>query len=215
MNYVRKLGFEETPDYDFLRELFTKVLKNAGEAEDGVYDWMILNNGKGWEAGSAVSHHHPGVSSQLIRYPLMICHSFATYAADRALVIFFRLTMLATNHGSIAPHASLARRNENATSDTPCVCLRPASTQAHPEVMPPILSLGHLPAGKLTCPLQLSRAMDRNKNGRRRTSVRANRCPVGFPVLTTALLTAQLPPFKVSPRPTMVFSVPSPSEIAI
>ncbi|KAL8293234.1 hypothetical protein RQP46_000928 [Phenoliferia psychrophenolica] len=53
LNYVRKLGFEETPDYDFLRELFTKVLKNSGEAEDGVYDWMLLNNGKGWEAGSS------------------------------------------------------------------------------------------------------------------------------------------------------------------
>lgn len=52
LNYVRKLGFEETPDYDFLRELFTKVLKNTGEPEDGVYDWMLLNNGKGWEASS-------------------------------------------------------------------------------------------------------------------------------------------------------------------
>lgn len=51
LNYVRKLGFEETPDYDFLRELFSKVLKNMGESDDGVYDWMLLNNGKGWEAG--------------------------------------------------------------------------------------------------------------------------------------------------------------------
>ncbi|CAG8519868.1 1116_t:CDS:2, partial [Dentiscutata heterogama] len=33
-------------------ELFTKVLKNSNEVEDGVYDWMLLNNGKGWEAGS-------------------------------------------------------------------------------------------------------------------------------------------------------------------
>ncbi|KAG0146508.1 hypothetical protein CROQUDRAFT_657322 [Cronartium quercuum f. sp. fusiforme G11] len=57
LNYVRKLGFEETPDYDFLRELFTKVLKNTGETEDGVYDWMILNNGKGWEAGSSNMGH--------------------------------------------------------------------------------------------------------------------------------------------------------------
>ncbi|CAG8682655.1 16419_t:CDS:2 [Gigaspora margarita] len=52
LNYVRKLNFEENPDYDFLRELFTKVLKNSNEVEDGVYDWMLLNNGKGWEAGS-------------------------------------------------------------------------------------------------------------------------------------------------------------------
>ena len=58
LNYVRKLGFEETPDYDFLRELFTKVLKNMNQVEDGVYDWMLLNNGKGWEAGNNNSNHH-------------------------------------------------------------------------------------------------------------------------------------------------------------
>ena len=52
MNCVRKLGFEETPDYYFLRELFSKVLKNIGEQDDGVFDWMLINNGKGWEAGN-------------------------------------------------------------------------------------------------------------------------------------------------------------------
>ncbi|CAL1716469.1 unnamed protein product [Somion occarium] len=55
MNYVRKLGFEETPDYDFLRELFSKVLKTLAEPEDGIFDWMLLNNGKGWEAGHTPS----------------------------------------------------------------------------------------------------------------------------------------------------------------
>ncbi|ORZ02495.1 kinase-like domain-containing protein [Syncephalastrum racemosum] len=49
LQYVRKLGFEESPDYDFLRELFNKVLRRMGECDDGVYDWMMLNNGKGWE----------------------------------------------------------------------------------------------------------------------------------------------------------------------
>jgi casein kinase 1 len=43
LNYVRKLGFEETPDYDFLRELFAKVMKNNGDVDDGVFDWNILN----------------------------------------------------------------------------------------------------------------------------------------------------------------------------
>jgi casein kinase 1 len=61
MNYVRKLGFEEQPDYDFLRELFTKVLKTLGEPEDGIYDWMLLNGGKGWEAGN--------VSARSSRFP--------------------------------------------------------------------------------------------------------------------------------------------------
>ncbi|KAF9565376.1 kinase-like protein [Agrocybe pediades] len=58
MNYVRKLGFEETPDYDFLRELFSKVLTTLGETDDGIFDWMLLNNGKGWEASA-----HPSASS--------------------------------------------------------------------------------------------------------------------------------------------------------
>lgn len=55
LNYVRKLSFEETPDYDFLRDLFTKALKSMNEVEDGVYDWMLLNNGKGWESELDVS----------------------------------------------------------------------------------------------------------------------------------------------------------------
>ncbi|KAF8798181.1 CK1/CK1/CK1-G protein kinase [Phlegmacium glaucopus] len=55
LNYVRKLGFEETPDYDFLRELFTKVMRNNGDVDDGVFDWNLLHDGKGWEA--SVSQH--------------------------------------------------------------------------------------------------------------------------------------------------------------
>jgi len=50
LNYVRKLGFEESPDYDFLRELFAKVMKNNNDIDDGVFDWNLLNGGKGWEA---------------------------------------------------------------------------------------------------------------------------------------------------------------------
>ncbi|KAL0946648.1 hypothetical protein HGRIS_012842 [Hohenbuehelia grisea] len=55
LNYVRKLGFEETPDYDFLRELFSKVIKNNGDVDDGVFDWNLLNGGKGWEASMGQS----------------------------------------------------------------------------------------------------------------------------------------------------------------
>ncbi|KAF8544063.1 kinase-like domain-containing protein [Trichophaea hybrida] len=58
LSYVRNLGFEDTPDYDFLRDLFTQALKNSGEVEDGEYDWMKLNNGKGWEAISKHSNHY-------------------------------------------------------------------------------------------------------------------------------------------------------------
>jgi len=64
LSYVRNLGFEDTPDYEYLRDLFTQALKNTGEVEDGEYDWMKLNNGKGWEAmkahPSAAHLHHTG-----------------------------------------------------------------------------------------------------------------------------------------------------------
>jgi hypothetical protein len=45
LQYVRKLGFEEAPDYDFLRELFSKVLKDEadGTGKEPVFDWILLD----------------------------------------------------------------------------------------------------------------------------------------------------------------------------
>ena len=62
---MRNLGFEDTPDYDYLRDLFTQALKNTGEVEDGEYDWMKLNNGKGWEAIKAHPSHHLHAANQV------------------------------------------------------------------------------------------------------------------------------------------------------
>jgi casein kinase 1 len=64
---VRNLGFEDEPDYNYLRDLFTQALKNTGETEDGIYDWMKLNDGKGWEAArqhAPVAHHVPNTSQR-------------------------------------------------------------------------------------------------------------------------------------------------------
>lgn len=72
LNYVRKLSFEETPDYDFLRDLFTKALKSMNEVEDGIYDWMLLNNGKGWESEMDVSANVRS-SAMLIFSPSVVC----------------------------------------------------------------------------------------------------------------------------------------------
>ncbi|KAI8073402.1 kinase-like domain-containing protein [Gilbertella persicaria] len=49
LQYARRLDFEETPNYEYLKDLFDKVLNALGETDDGVYDWMLLNDGKGWE----------------------------------------------------------------------------------------------------------------------------------------------------------------------
>jgi len=36
----------------FLRELFAKVMKNNNDVDDGVYDWNVLNGGRGWESAA-------------------------------------------------------------------------------------------------------------------------------------------------------------------
>ncbi|EJD47039.1 kinase-like protein [Auricularia subglabra TFB-10046 SS5] len=45
LEYARGLGFDETPDYEFLRDLFTKALQDLNEVDDGVFDWMQLKAG--------------------------------------------------------------------------------------------------------------------------------------------------------------------------
>ncbi|KAI1371999.1 casein kinase I [Hypoxylon crocopeplum] len=71
LTYVRNLGFEDTPDYDYLRELFTQALKNTGEVEDGEYDWMKITkeSTKGWDAMHKPGPYHnpnkqPGISAR-------------------------------------------------------------------------------------------------------------------------------------------------------
>jgi len=38
--YVRRLDFFETPDYEYLRQLFTSVLANSGGECDWEFDWI-------------------------------------------------------------------------------------------------------------------------------------------------------------------------------
>ena len=64
LSYVRNLGFEDTPDYDYLRDLFTKALQNTGEVEDGEYDWMKLNNGRGYDAPQRPSQRADGRAAE-------------------------------------------------------------------------------------------------------------------------------------------------------
>lgn len=49
LRYVRGLGFKDRPDYDRLQELLSRVLVDAGEVDDGVFDWMEAREDKRWE----------------------------------------------------------------------------------------------------------------------------------------------------------------------
>lgn len=50
LTYVRNLKFDEEPDYAYLTGLMDKALISIDEKEDGHYDWMDLNGGRGWDA---------------------------------------------------------------------------------------------------------------------------------------------------------------------
>ncbi len=39
--HVKSIGFEESPDYRYLNNLFDNALESAGIEDDGIYDWMV------------------------------------------------------------------------------------------------------------------------------------------------------------------------------
>lgn len=58
MNCVRNMRFDEEPDYDYLRDLMTDALKSVDEKEDGEYDWMLLNDHKGYNSTNKKPNLH-------------------------------------------------------------------------------------------------------------------------------------------------------------
>lgn len=58
MTYVRNLHFEETPNYDYMRDLMTEALRSVNEIEDGEYDWMLLNDRRGFDSTNKKPNLH-------------------------------------------------------------------------------------------------------------------------------------------------------------
>lgn len=44
--YVRRLQFEDRPDYSYLRSLFRRALERKGLGDDGIFDWMESSSHK-------------------------------------------------------------------------------------------------------------------------------------------------------------------------
>lgn len=45
INYCKKLKFEETPDYDYLRKLFNDLFAKSGFVHDSKMDWNMIDIG--------------------------------------------------------------------------------------------------------------------------------------------------------------------------
>lgn len=70
LNYCRKLGFEEKPDYIHLRKLFKNLLSTNGIANDYLFDWIIQTYTPEVQhsaiAKKAIVHHPAGNNNTLI-----------------------------------------------------------------------------------------------------------------------------------------------------
>lgn len=78
LEYCRKLRFDETPDYTYLRGLFASAMKREAMENDGMYDWLI---------------HREGYSGALPRYCLSETGDWL-FGLDHCGRRALRLTML-------------------------------------------------------------------------------------------------------------------------
>ncbi|KAJ9057387.1 Palmitoylated plasma membrane-bound casein kinase [Entomophthora muscae] len=76
LTYVRKLGFEETPEYDQLRLLFDRVLKGINEIDDGRYDWVLLKENKSFDTSiRTMASGTPDTANRLTNHGTSQLHS--------------------------------------------------------------------------------------------------------------------------------------------
>lgn len=108
LHYVRNLEFDATPDYDYLRDLFTQALKSTGEVEDGDYDWMHLNGGKGWDAAT---NRKPNLHGYGHPYPPNRRQSTQNHAAAG--------TNTAANNNAAGSNQALASSSQGRLSQQP------------------------------------------------------------------------------------------------
>lgn len=149
LDYTRNLGFEETPDYDYLRDLLTKALRDSGEIEDGEYDWMKINNGKGWEAAKAYPvqqhvHAPPNPTTREI-------HNGRSGTPKPSGVTDERLNAALPKPGAAWPQQG-SRRENNASTSRPTQAMdqehRRQSARMHDSSTPPAVGVGRTTSGQ-------------------------------------------------------------------
>lgn len=89
LRYVRRLDFFETPDYEYLRGLFSTLFNRKGFIEDGEFDW----SGKtmGTSVGSLTSNAHEVASPNRDRYAAKLNKTIQTEASKQNSLIIGNL----------------------------------------------------------------------------------------------------------------------------
>lgn len=117
IQYTRKLGFDETPDYNWLRGLFLDLLKNLEEPamDDGIFDWQLLNEGKkgGWQSLADERRQAKNAPRKLLVAPPL-----NSQAPQNEYVKAHYQTLKEGSNNNNKPHHYSAANNNNNSSDS-------------------------------------------------------------------------------------------------
>ncbi|CAK9301102.1 unnamed protein product [Gordionus sp. m RMFG-2023] len=70
LRYVRRLDFFETPDYVYLRSLFSEIFTRKGFKDDGIFDWTDKQSPSASTSVAPAAKHHPNTALALNPLPV-------------------------------------------------------------------------------------------------------------------------------------------------
>jgi serine/threonine protein kinase len=143
LTYVKMLGFDSTPDYQYCRNLFRSAFDEHGFEDDGVWDWDLL------PAPTPAAAAAPATAAGTLPHPSPLAGQVGSHSAAP-------LNHTATPTPTFSISQTLAHYMQQQPPMAPAL---PASTAAHPIVptvahLPPIAStqLQNAPSGQRPLP---------------------------------------------------------------
>lgn len=77
LRYSRKLDFYETPDYNYLRRLFTDVMDRNGWQNDYDFDWCAIQQKRLQQRAAA---NDQAATGPLLSYPSLTTLTFSGFS---------------------------------------------------------------------------------------------------------------------------------------
>ena len=91
LRYVRRLDFFETPDYSYLRRLFTDLMERKGWKEDGMFDWTGREHVRRTEASvycTSCICACKALCVQYCRLDISVCEGRSSYVSILCLLYY-------------------------------------------------------------------------------------------------------------------------------